>query len=168
MAVVGGRNKPLWQIGMEAVERNLGGRPPKFKTPAEMLDKVKGYLQWCDDNQVILEDSMRVKAEGKTFNATKVMRPYTLDGFCTYAGIGNYNQFKKDNCERNEKFRIVFNALESIVREQQITGATVGLFKENIVARLNGLADKSELEASGVQIVIERGKGKEARKTEEE
>jgi hypothetical protein len=40
------------------------------------------------------------------------------------------------------------------VRDQQVTGAMIGLYSERLTARLNGITDKQELEVNSRQTNI--------------
>ena len=131
------------------------GRPPKYATAMDLANVADEYFQWCDDTPV--ETSTRklvgAKQTGKGSEAKSdetrftAKRAYTLDGFCLYAGIGNWSQYKKDHSEDDE-FRRVLYAIEQTIRDQQVTGSLVGMFNANIVARLNGLAEVVKDEAA--------------------
>lgn len=56
----------------------------------------------------------------------------------------------KNNAKRRKDwadFEIVINACEQTIRDQQVTCAMIGLYSERLTARLNGIADKQELDA---------------------
>ena len=125
------------------------GRPPKYATAMELAKVADEYFEWCDDTPVETSSRKLVGAEQSAKTGSKAKsdetvftskRAYTLDGFCLYAGIGNWSQYKKDHAE-DEEFRRVLYAIEQTIRDQQVVGSLVGLFNANIVARLNGLAD---------------------------
>lgn len=125
------------------------GRPPKYATAMELAKVADEYFEWCDDNPIETSSRKLVGAEqsAKSGNKAKsdetkftAKRAYTLDGFCLYAGISNWTKYKKDHAEDEDFVRLLY-AIEQTIRDQQVTGALVGLFNANIVARLNGLAD---------------------------
>ena len=121
------------------------GRPPRFKEPSELLVCLAEYAQWCIDNPLQIEQS--TKDGIVTINK---QRPLTLDGLCLWCNIltpwatFKHNASRRDNAE---EFDIVINACEAAIRNQQVTGAMVGLFSERLVARLNGISDKIDLNA---------------------
>ena len=140
--------------------KHAGGRPPKFKTPEELQEKAEGYFKWCDDNPVRI---YRRKNAGASQTADKgsgvksdegemfVPRPYTLDGLALHLGIGNWRQWRTD---ASPEIRTVIDALEARVRDQQVVGATVGMYNANLVARLNAIAENTNVNANiPVQIV---------------
>lgn len=129
------------------------GRPPKFKTPLELAQVADAYFSECDDEDYIINSR---KAAGASQNAKngsgiksdemeiRVKYPYTIEGFADFANIGNWYQWKADHYE-DQDFRRVIDAIEARIRERQVVGAMVGAYKENLVARLNGIADNANI-----------------------
>lgn len=125
------------------------GRPPKFKTPLELAEIADKYFAWCETNPI--ETSKRklvgAKQTGKGSEAKSdetvftTRRAYTLDGFCLFANISDWNAMKKTKKYQTREFLGVIHAIEATIRDQQVSGALAGVFNANIVARLNGLAD---------------------------
>lgn len=138
------------------------GRPPKFETAAELLDKLVEYCEYCDANPIKMDDRRKMRKSSKNGDTSElgninVSRPYTLDGFCLYAGIfSTWAQFKS-NAKRREdwaEFETVINACEQVIRDQQITGAMIGAYSERLTARLNGISDKIEHDVNAQQTTI--------------
>lgn len=132
------------------------GRPPKYATASDLAKVADEYFQWCDDTPVETSTRKLVGAEQSAKSGHKAKsdetvftakRAYTLDGFCLYAGISNWTKYKKDHAEDEDFVRLLY-AIEQTIRDQQVTGALVGLFNANIVARLNGLAEVVKDEAA--------------------
>lgn len=129
--------------------KHAGGRPPKFKTPEELEAKAEEYFRWCDANPVEKGSRKLVGAKqnskGSEAKSDEVKftakRPYTLDGLAIFIGISRWRDMRDKECYQTPEFVAVINAIETRVRDQQITGALSGIFNSNIVARLNGLAD---------------------------
>lgn len=134
------------------------GRPPTFPTAADLWEKALEYFAWCDDNPVKI--SVKEKKRNSQKNGTgdenqfeSVPKPYTLDGLCLWCNIlVPWATFKRDQLKRQggEDFSIVLNACEKCVRDQQVTGAMIGLYSERLTARLNGISEKVE------QVIEER------------
>jgi hypothetical protein len=60
--------------------------------------------------------------------------------------------FKKQNDEDSRKFSKVLTWARNSCTANKIEGAVAGLFKENIVARLEGLAERSQISLPDVKI----------------
>lgn len=137
------------------------GRPPKFETAGDLLDKLFEYCEYCDANpiKVDVRSKMRRNSKGDSteLGNVTIKRPYTLDGFCLFAGILMPWATFKNNAKRRKDwadFEIVINACEQTIRDQQVTGAMIGLYSERLTARLNGIADKQELDVNSRQTNI--------------
>jgi len=62
-------------------EKNKGGRPLKFKNPAELEDKIKEYFDRCDEWKMVTKIQNGVKLSMNT------PFPYTVEGLCVYLDI---------------------------------------------------------------------------------
>lgn len=130
------------------------GRPPKFETAGELLDKLVEYCDYCDANPLKVDVRSKMRRNSNSGDSSElgnmtIKRPYTLDGFCLFAGIfSTWAQFKS-NAKRREdwsEFETVINACEQVIRDQQITGAMIGVYSERLTARLNGISERIEHE----------------------
>ena len=122
------------------------GRPKGIETPEKMLEYFERY---CVDTK---NDPIR-KMDFKGKDAEKVFydleKPLTWIGFDVWlfknlgllAGIEHYRT-NPDN--RYDEFIGVIRTIGQIILDDQVNGAMTGTLKENLVARLNGFADKTE------------------------
>ena len=134
---------------------NFGGRPPKFKSPAELWEKFVEYIEDVDANpwQALSRRKSQRNVHGNearemSQNERLIKRPYTIEGFCISAGISNWTKFKEIYTAK-KGFLDSITRIEMIIRDNQITGAIIGEFNQNIVARLNGLAEVTKQEITG-------------------
>lgn len=133
------------------------GRHPRFKNPGELWDKFVEYCDWVDGNPWQIKSGSsaiddRGKEEKSNFLRQEVrpmQRAYTLYGFCAYAGIHyKWADFRK-NYVKKLGFEQVILQIENVVCAQQLDGAMINQFNGSLVARLNGLADKTIQEIVG-------------------
>ena len=93
--------------------------------------------------------SMRSRTSGskEIISNDSELKPHswTLGGFCLYAGITNWTTFKETKKYQTREFLRVIYTIEQTIVEHQISGANVGLYNHNLVARLNGLSEKQEV-----------------------
>lgn len=122
------------------------GRPPRFKEPKELLLCLYDYAEWCSNNPIRVQ---QLTKDGVEY--VEKQRPLTLDGLCLWCNIlAPWATFKYDYTKKRadgEAFSIVISACEAAIRNQQVTGAMIGIFSERLVARLNGIADKLDMTA---------------------
>lgn len=126
------------------------GRPKKIESPNLLLDLFKEYQQYCKDNPIFKEDyvgkdAMRVHRE--------LERPLTWVGFECFLSdreiiqdLGDYESNKEG---RYEDFAAIISRIKKYIEHDQFTGAAVGIYQQNIIARKLGLVDKQENQMSG-------------------
>lgn len=147
----------LWKV-----VPNPTGRPRLYKSPAKLWEKALEYFQWVDDNPWQVKagtssmTSRKAKKDDEDDQKDNAMRqtvqvfqkPYTLYGFCSFAGIYKWGDFKK-NYEVQPGFLEVICAIEDTIKCQQVTGAMLHQFDGNLTARLNNIADTTKAEVTG-------------------
>lgn len=122
-----------------------------FTNPAELEEEAYAYFDWCD--RTPLYRSELVKFKGYAYEQEVTLgRPYSIDGLTVYLRV-TPSYFRRRKQLLSEKIAAgkatptdvemldTIERLETIIRTQQIEGAAVGIFKENIVSRINGLGD---------------------------
>lgn len=146
------KHNTLWQ------HINPVGRPPMFKTAKQLWNAATAYFAWADAHPISLEGGSyvyRKMVKGndeikRSENNGKAPRPYTLAGLCTHAGIRkHWSDFRKEYAAKDDEFSEVLNAIENIIRTQQVEGAMVNLYNANLTARINGITDKTQTEVTG-------------------
>lgn len=128
------------------------GRPLKYK-PAELLEKFKEYIQWLQDNRVEAESTfigMRgrekdTEDKSTTVRKQKLYRPATIAGFLVHLGASERWWKELDEGRNGKEFSKVKSYIKEYCENNQIDGASIGIFNGNIISRLLGLADKNEV-----------------------
>ena len=130
------------------VNFNLG-RPLKF-TPKQLAEKFREYVQWCIDNPIVVKvittGTSAGGAEYEKCDHELKPRLISIDGFCVFLGEtlswwGELDRSKKDD------FSVVKSNIRNFCQSYQKEMASSGVFKENIISRLLGLADKAQVDA---------------------
>jgi len=125
------------------------GRPPKFKTAEELWSKFIGYVELMNNTPIKVNQFTKQKGgkqnNGGDVGMNMVQHPLTLVGFRLFAGISDWSMFKQTKKYQTKEFLVVIRAIEDTIREHQVGGAMVNLYNSNLVARLNGIADKTEM-----------------------
>ena len=145
-----GKRRPIFEVvpnpleEMEHVKKH--GKPRAFKTPQHLWDTAMAYFQYQIDNPIIVQDY-----KGKDVIRVNIekAKPWTLDGFYTFAGISS-SYLRKLKQEVNDGIRdaeewgpylTVIAEIRKICDQQKFEGASSGIFNPNIIARSLGLAD---------------------------
>lgn len=108
-----------------------------FKNVEELRRAADAYFQWCDNDYIKGKET----EQGGAIVTQEYPRPYTLEGLAEYIGVSNWTQFVNDNSKR-EGFSDELGRIRNKVRANQIEGALAGIYKENLVARINGIAEQ--------------------------
>lgn len=129
------KNNEWWRV---AIERGL--KPLVFESPEALFEYASGYFEWLAANPLI-----EIDFKGKDAEEVEVpkMRAPTIKGLCAYIGITQqyWQILRKDKPDLSEPMRLI----EQIIYQMKFEGAAAGFFKEAIIARDLGLADRSEL-----------------------
>lgn len=146
--------------------RTTHGKDKIFGDPETLMGEALLYFDWCDRNPMHRVEL--VKYEGSASEVKVPLgRPYTMDGLTVYLGVtGGYFRAAKGHIkgkieagkasETDRALLETMETIEQICREQNVSGAAVGLFKEGLIARIHGIADKVENHNTSpiVQVVV--------------
>ena len=124
-------------------------KPRYIQTPEKLYELFEQYT----------EDTKRrvrtiPKATNKGVLYEEHVPPLTIDGFKTYAnkqGTDINRYWYNVDGTLNEYVSIVTRIKEEI-RNDQVEGALVGQYQQNIVARLNNLTEKTDVTSNGENI----------------
>lgn len=126
--------------------RQKDGRELIYGSPDLLLEEAYNYFDWCKKNPFHKREVIKSGIRAGDVIKVEVDRPYTIEGFCVYAGISV--QTFSNYGEREDYFAVVTHVRE-VIRQNQLEGAIVEAYSPNIVARLLGLADKKEFTGEG-------------------
>lgn len=127
------------------------GRPPKY-TPEELLKQFEKYIADREQRPILVTKETSGFA-GKTDTASTTTEAHrqllSIWDFCVFLGTSRdwWNKL-------GEEFLGVKEYIRTYIETYQLKGATAGIFNANIVARLLGLADKKEIQATGDNMTI--------------
>ncbi len=133
--------------------RKKDGAPKKVETPIELWEAACDYFKECDDNPW-------KKTDFKGKDAKKVQiptqTPYTWDGLERHVhevcGLVRLDDYKTNKDGRYDDYADVIHVLRKIINSQQLVGSLVGAFNSNMVARMLGLVEKSDITTLGKKI----------------
>lgn len=125
------------------------GRPRNFEKPEELLEYFYEYKSWCEANPV----KKTVKGnKGWIISEEELRRPLTFDGFIVYCFENDIARNLKDyfNNKNNAytEFSSVCDIIKTTIRNDQMVGGMIGIYKESITQRITGLVDKQETKHS--------------------
>ena len=127
------------------IEQMKTGGQYRFKTPQELKDAAQSYFDWADKNPIRGCRTIK-KDDGEPETRDEMYpRPYTFEGLCLHIDVSDWSMFCTSNKQR-EGFADVLAWIRNTIRRNQIEGGLVGLYRENITARLNGIAENMSVQ----------------------
>lgn len=135
--------------------RSSHGRSKLFATPEALWESACEYFEYCDSHPWKVTKT-KSKGKSKEIEETPTQCPFSLTGLMAYLDVGK-SYWRNFKVSANEDFMTVITRIENIIEAQQLEGALVGAFNANIVARINGLADKQELSGevkTGLTVIV--------------
>lgn len=133
------------------------GRPLDY-TPPELAAEFEKYVKWCIDNPIIIQRSASGKTGDSDFSRDETEtkpRLVSIGGFLVWLGEEDNWWAMLDKGTFGEEFLRVKARVRVYCEDYQKAMASAGVFKENIISRLLGLADKKAVATEGVTIVVE-------------
>lgn len=149
-----GRANP-WKGAQLWKNRTKHGRAKLFSDGELLRFAAEEYFAFIDANPWKKNEIVRDKdsLEGYQIAQVSLGRPYTIHGLCAFLGVSSsYFNTARDQLRAKAKptdeDKDVLDALEmieTVVRSQQIEGGLVRAFDSNIVSKINGLVDRSDV-----------------------
>ena len=116
------------------------GRKSAFETPEEMWDLAVEYFE--DNSESVIEEERLFHYQGMvTRKMASHVAPMSIRAFCLFANMAESTFYRY---AATEEFKEVTQAIKDVMNQQKFDGAAVGLYRENIIARELGLADKTD------------------------
>ena len=125
------------------------GKPRNIDSPEELYNLFEHYSIDCKSR---IRRIPKATVKGVVYEDH--IPPLTIDGFKTYCNknkcdINNYWNNVRDSYS---EFATIVTRIKEEIRNDQIEGAIVGQYNNNIVARLNGLKENSDVTTNGKEI----------------
>jgi hypothetical protein len=121
------------------------GRPKAITSPEDFWARFVEYREQTKSNPIKVHDF--VGKDGYSVHREKE-RPLTIEGFedhcCDFYGIETIQQYLENRDGRYQDFVSILSRVRKVIRRDQIEGGMVGIYQQNITARINGISDKIE------------------------
>lgn len=128
-------------------DKKPAGRPKNIQTPEAMKQYFDQYKTEVKSSPIMVHDFVGKDAEEVE---RKKERPLTMEGFENWLFmqgiITDVSDYFENKEKRYEIFVPICRAIKRIIRQDQIEGGMAGIYNPSITQRLNGLADKKEID----------------------
>lgn len=126
--------------------KKRGGNRKNIEDPQKMWDLACDYFKHTDDNQYEKQDFIRGGEKAGDIVKLKNGRPYTWAGFAVYLRnneiISSIDHYRLNRDGKYRHFQEVMKAIGDVIYDNKFSGAAVGVFNANLIARDLGLVDK--------------------------
>lgn len=124
-----------------------GGRPRRFDSPDELLEAFEQYKEWASAHPWNKKEAIKHGDNAGMLINIPTERPLTeweFAVFCKMSRTGLQEYSKR------EEYSGIYARIKDEMTSQRISGGLAGAYNANLVARLDGLTDKQELEHTGL------------------
>lgn len=139
-----------------------GGRPRLIKSPEQLLEHFEDYKQWAHDNPWYKVEAIKSGDMAGELVHIPIERPMTEWGFAVY--LGTSRQCLQGYAKR-EEFIGTYARIKDEMSAMRVEGGVTQLYNPNLVARIDGISEKSEIEHTGLpeppkylHVILDRGK----------
>lgn len=126
------------------LERSVDGRKKDFETPSELWDAFIEYIEWSKNNPWVKYEVIKSGKDMGKLITIPIEKPLSLLAFSNYCGLTKQGLYNYGEKESYKEYFDIFTRIKGICENQKIEGSEVGCYNANIVARVLGLADKTE------------------------
>lgn len=139
-------------------KRSKHGRDKIFATPQEMLEAAEEYFQSISENPWYKREAVKSGDSCGEIIEIPIERPATIQGLCTFWGTSKHyleafeRNLRPEEDKTHADFLVVTKQIRTAIEAQQLEGASVGAFNANIIARLIGLTEHTDITTKGEQL----------------
>lgn len=131
----------------------LGGIPPVRKksiaSPEELEEAFEGYQEWAHSNPWMKNEVLKSGDNAGMIIQVPHETPLTMWGFATYLGMSLQGLMNYGEREGYETYFETYARIKVAMQSQRISGGLVEAYNASLVARIDGIVEKSALELSG-------------------
>lgn len=119
------------------------GRPRRFKSPKQLWDAFEEYKEWAALHPWNKLEAIKTGDLAGQLVELPTERPLTEWGFAVFCKMSRVGLI--EYCKRKE-FSDIYTRIKDEMSEQRISGGVAGAYNANLVARIDGITEKSEIE----------------------
>jgi len=119
------------------------GRPRRFKTPGALRRAFEQYKEWAAANPWNKKEAIKSGDLAGTLIDLPTERPLTEWEFAVFCGMSRTGLI--EYCKRDD-FSDIYKKIKDEMSAQRISGGMAGAYNANLVARIDGITEKSEID----------------------
>jgi hypothetical protein len=119
------------------------GRPRRFKTPGALWRAFEEYKEWAADHPWNKKEAIKSGDLAGTLVDIPTSRPLTEWEFAVFCRMSRTGLI--EYCNRDD-FSDIYKRIKDEMSAQRISGGMSGAYNANLVARIDGITEKSEID----------------------
>lgn len=141
-------------------KRSKHGRDKIFTTPEILWDAAVEYFKEVDASRYGKNELIKSGDMAGQSVPNMVDRPYQIGHLCLFLHVNEkyFNRFEKElegkDDEISKDFCNVVARIREVIRCQKLEGAMLGVFESRIVAQMEGLKDKLQVEQTNPEQIV--------------
>jgi len=125
--------------------RESFGTPKLFPTPEELWNLCIDYMEYCAENPLTRNDSIKSGDKaGQTF-PVEMPRVYSIKGFASFLGVCKATLYNYEKHENYKEFHDTFARIKDIFDNNLLENALVGNYDQRLAAMRLGMTAKQEM-----------------------
>lgn len=139
----------FWQPNWVATKKNVyASKNRALKTPEELWAVACMYFDYTQNTPIQRKEYIKTGPLAGTEYTVETPRPFNWSGLSVYANLigiaANLHRYARNENDMYPEFQDVVKLINDVMFSQKFEGAAIGMYKENIIAREIGLADKQQ------------------------
>lgn len=137
------KNKPLYWQEMKKL-----GRPRKCEDPDKLWGIACDYFTWAVNNPMYKREAIKSGDLAGEIVNIEIDRPFTWQGLENHLRINGLmaklDDYRANKNKNYDEFTDILACIGNIITEQKYSGALVGTYNPNLIARDLGMTEKTE------------------------
>ena len=121
-------------------------RPRKISSPEKLCEMFEEYKEWAKEHPWNKKDFVRSGPEAGKLIDLPTERPLTIWEFAAFIGMSYQGLKNYGEMEGYEDFFEVYKHIMTEMTSQRVSGGLAGAYNANLVARIDGIAEKSDVD----------------------
>lgn len=152
----------FWQPNWTATKGNVSkAKNRALKTPEDLWAVACAYFDYTQKSPIQRKEYIKTGPLAGTEYTVETPRPFNWSGLSVYASLlgvaANLHRYARNENDMYSEFQEVVGLINDVMFSQKFEGAAIGMYKENIIAREIGLAEKTATSVSVDQPLFNLG-----------
>lgn len=141
------KSNSKWQPDWNTHKQKISRVKKAFSDPSELWNAACDYFNHTQSNPLVRPEFVKTGPCAGQIIDVEIPRPFSWSGLNTYLSIEGITtslyRYKYNDGNAYDEFSDVIKLIDDVMFSQKFEGAAVGMYKENIISREIGLAERN-------------------------